>query len=156
MLRFQSQSGVNVGSVFNLVEFHLRSTVTNIHGKLFLQKSGICIGSRISPVLSELYLRIIDLSLADLLTQFSASVVLTGRYGDDILVCTLDSAFGELVKVWFLQAAPELTFSVEEAQGGRLQCLGIRFFVQNDLCWNFMERRILSPFRLGLNVIRNF
>lgn len=41
--------------------------------------------------------------------------MLTHRYVDDILVCTLDSVVGDLVKAQFLQAAPELSFAVEEA-----------------------------------------
>lgn len=37
----------------------------------------------------------------------------------------------------FLQAAPELTFSIETPADGWLQFFGIWFQVENGLCWEF-------------------
>lgn len=47
---FQNSSGVNVSRSLELLDIYLRSRV------FFLQKCGICIGSCIAPVLSDVFL----------------------------------------------------------------------------------------------------
>lgn len=138
-----SASGIDVVSFLKIVEYYLGSTVIMAEDKLFLQKSGICIGSRIAEfvlvlgLLSEVYLRVIDIMVSQSLETYAEGSVIVRRYVDDILVCSLDFHVGERVKESFLRAAPELTFSVENMQGGWLQFLGIRFLVENSLCWGF-------------------
>lgn len=139
-MQFQSASGIDVVSILKLVEYYLGSAVTMVQEKLFLQKkkkSGIFIGSRIAPLLSEVYIRVIGIMVSQSLAAYAEGSVIVRRYLDDILVCSLDPLVGKRVKESFLKAAPEVTFSVENVQGGWLQFLGIRFLVENDLCWEF-------------------
>src|SRR5690606_14069523 len=56
VLDFRNSVGMSLDSFLEIVTFHLNSTVIEFNDDLFIQKSGICIGSCIAPVLSELYL----------------------------------------------------------------------------------------------------
>ncbi|XP_049276158.1 uncharacterized protein LOC125760315 [Rhipicephalus sanguineus] len=57
---FQNRVGIPVASFLELVTFYLCSTYVRWEGSVYLQRSGICIGSSLAPVLSELFLGQID------------------------------------------------------------------------------------------------
>ncbi|XP_070377207.1 uncharacterized protein [Dermacentor albipictus] len=69
-VQFQNSSGVSVNDFVALVECYLSSTYICFNDKLFVQKDGICIGSCIAPILSEIFLGQFDKRVA---AQFSGS-----------------------------------------------------------------------------------
>ncbi|XP_075539192.1 uncharacterized protein LOC142573847, partial [Dermacentor variabilis] len=77
-----------------LLSMYLRSTFSKWDGSVYLQKQGICIGSCIAPILSDLYLvrvnRIMDAKLEN------SNVKKVYRYVDDYLVLLDPSPCGEM------------------------------------------------------------
>ncbi|KAH9378446.1 hypothetical protein HPB48_018156 [Haemaphysalis longicornis] len=59
-IRFQNAAGVSVSGFLELLSFCLRSTFIQYDGKPWLQREGICIGSRIAPILGDLFLSKLD------------------------------------------------------------------------------------------------
>lgn len=51
-----SASGLSVDSFLELLRFYLDSTYVAFEDETFLQKSGVCIGSNVAPILSDIYL----------------------------------------------------------------------------------------------------
>lgn len=56
---FQNVTGLSV-SIFLLVSFYLKSTFATWNEKLFIRKNGVCIGSCIAPLSSDIYLAFYD------------------------------------------------------------------------------------------------
>ncbi|CAN8013567.1 unnamed protein product [Ixodes persulcatus] len=56
IIAFQTASGISQGGFLELLTVYLRSTFACWEDNTFLQKAGVCIGSCIAPVLSNLYL----------------------------------------------------------------------------------------------------
>ncbi|XP_077551733.1 uncharacterized protein LOC144165834 [Haemaphysalis longicornis] len=83
-VRFQNAALVSVDGFLELLKFYLRSTVAEWDGKYYVQKQGVCIGSCLAPVLSNLFLAHLDRCLADRLDV--VHVVKVCRYVDDFLV----------------------------------------------------------------------
>lgn len=83
-ISFQNSSGIPVDKFLELLALYLRSTFSTWEGNIYLQNNGICIGSCLAPVLSDLYLASLDRVVANRLPQ--CKVVKTFRYVDDYLL----------------------------------------------------------------------
>ncbi|XP_077553602.1 uncharacterized protein LOC144168506 [Haemaphysalis longicornis] len=81
---FQSECEISTGKFLEALNFYLDSTYVEYSGSLYLQKEGVCIGSSLAPVLSDLLLASLDRQLQMALE--GKSVVKTFRYVDDYLV----------------------------------------------------------------------
>ncbi|XP_077553291.1 uncharacterized protein LOC144168094 [Haemaphysalis longicornis] len=64
-VRFQNSANVTVGGFLELLGFYLQSTIAEWDEKYYVQKQGVCIGSCLGPVLSNLFLSHLDRCLAD-------------------------------------------------------------------------------------------
>lgn len=53
---FQNAAGVNVDSFLELLGCYLTATVVSHEGQAYVQRSGVCIGSRVAPHLCDVYL----------------------------------------------------------------------------------------------------
>lgn len=53
---FQNSTGISVEKLLDHLPFYLNSTFISFKGNTFLRKSGICIGSSVAPILSDIYL----------------------------------------------------------------------------------------------------
>src|SRR5690606_10449208 len=84
--------GLDDKTMVELVEMYLRSTVCLVEGEWVVrQKSGICIGSRVAPVLSDLVLAEIDNKIRETFEQAIVSQKLVVfRYVDDYLIIIRD------------------------------------------------------------------
>ncbi|KAG0421490.1 hypothetical protein HPB47_002616, partial [Ixodes persulcatus] len=60
MCKFQNASGVSVKGFLSLLDLYLRSTLVEYEGKIYIQKAGVCIGSCLAPILSEIFLMYVD------------------------------------------------------------------------------------------------
>lgn len=149
LVRFQSQSGIDVGSFFNLTELYLNSTAVEFEGSKFSQKKGVCIGSSLAPALSEVYLTSLDSALGQVVQSFPAGSVMIKRYVDDILVCSVEKGALPKIKDFIVQAAPELTFSSEEPDEGVLQYVDLRLNTVDGLCREYgkLAAKPLLPYK---------
>ncbi|KAH9373117.1 hypothetical protein HPB48_003527 [Haemaphysalis longicornis] len=81
---FQNSAGMSSDNFMSLLDYYLSSTVVRSHGNLVMQKRGVCIGSCIAPVLSDLFLAKCDRQISCRLKD--TSVIKVCRYMDDFLV----------------------------------------------------------------------
>lgn len=78
---FVRQSNVSVETFLELLALYLESTAVGIGDELFVQKTGVCIGSSVAPVLSDIFLSGVDRAIQDCLSD-SVKIF---RYVDDYL-----------------------------------------------------------------------
>ncbi|KAM7304805.1 hypothetical protein ISCGN_014705 [Ixodes scapularis] len=57
---FQNASGIPTGGFLDLLRLYLRSSLVEYEGEIFIQRSGVCIGSCLAPILSEIFLFFVD------------------------------------------------------------------------------------------------
>lgn len=81
---FQNSVGVSVEKFLELPRFNLSSTVVHFSDEYVVQREGICIGSCIAPILSDLVLAYFYKRIASCLD--TATVATVFRYIDDYLV----------------------------------------------------------------------
>lgn len=62
-LAFRNSSGISVESFLELLSFYLNSTYVGFKDDVFLQKSGVCIGCKVAPILSDIFLSKVDRDL---------------------------------------------------------------------------------------------
>lgn len=56
LTRLQNASGTTVKGFLDLLRLCLGSTLVEHEGTVFMQRSGVCIGACLAPILSEMYL----------------------------------------------------------------------------------------------------
>ncbi|KAM7304095.1 hypothetical protein ISCGN_013995 [Ixodes scapularis] len=83
-IKFQNSCGVSVADFLDLLLFYLRSTSVVYCDQFYIQRKGVCIGSCLAPVLSDLLLAYYDRLLEISLRDFKVARVF--RYVDDFLV----------------------------------------------------------------------
>lgn len=79
-VQFRNSSGVSVESFLELLSMYLKATVVTWGEKRLIQRNGVCIGSKIAPVLSNIFLSGVDRVVRDALRGVADSVF---RYVDD-------------------------------------------------------------------------
>ena len=140
-LAFVNSSLVSVEAFLELLSFYLKSTFVTWEGKQFIQKSGVCIGSRVAPVLSDIFLstvdRLVDCEARDL-------VVKIFRYVDDYLILFRKGCppfhYINLMKL-FKEKVFGLNFTCKLPSNNCLQFLDLRLFLQSDhVCWCYSPR----------------
>ncbi|CAN7939463.1 unnamed protein product [Ixodes hexagonus] len=85
LCRFQNSFGIPLSGLIELLQLYLRSTMIEQGGKVFIQKSGVYIGSCLAPVLSEIYLCFVYRAIYEEL-QSTVPGCRVLRYLDDYLV----------------------------------------------------------------------
>lgn len=138
---FVNKCCVSVRSFLELLSCYLRSTVIGFEGKLYLQREGICIGSRIAPVLSNIFLGCID---EDIEQELGWCGVKIFRYVDDYLVIVDESkssrTLGDVLDV-FKRVGKGLKFTYEVPQQNELRFLDLMLSASHDhICWEFWPR----------------
>lgn len=83
-LGFRNASGLSVESFLELLLLYLNSMVVGWRDGFYLQKTGVCIGSCVAPILSDIFLGEVDSAVAGALEATSVRKVLC--YVDDFLV----------------------------------------------------------------------
>src|SRR5690606_40642211 len=83
--KFEEEFGINDLQLMKLLRLYLSSTVTEFGEEKWRQKSGICIGSKIAPILSNIFAAAFDRKL-DLELQTKGVKGSIYRYVDDFLV----------------------------------------------------------------------
>lgn len=137
-MMFKNNVRIPVESFLELLWFYLCSTVVSFGQSLFVQKSGICIGSRVAPVLSNICLGKVDRALEQ---DFEGVARHVFRYVDDYLVFVDRVNFmASMIQVlsMFKQRGKGLCFTSEIPRDNVLQFLDLSLQFQRDhVCWSY-------------------
>ncbi|XP_077522983.1 uncharacterized protein LOC144133723 [Amblyomma americanum] len=126
---FQNSAGISTDTFLELLTVYLDSTVVAHNQKHYVQKSGICIGSKVAPYLSELYLASCDRKIDSIVRGYPGTTIF--RYVDDFLISCSISAheaaecnFVGRMLTLFQESMPEFTFTheLESATMGEETC----------------------------------
>lgn len=151
-LSFQNDAGIPEGKFMALLELYLRSTYVEWDGSLYLQKSGVCIGSCLAPFLSDLFLARAGRTISSLLE--GSGVIRVFRFVDDFLVL-IDKKFMDTDQVVtntltiFRHVLSPLIVTHELSVDSTIRFLDLRLFVTTDhTCWQYEPRanKPLLPF----------
>ncbi|XP_077486822.1 uncharacterized protein LOC144098177 [Amblyomma americanum] len=138
-VRFQNACGTSTEKFLEAMAFYLRSTFISFNNELFVQRQGVCTGSCVAPLLSDLLLAKADRRLKEALLNTNAVRVF--RFVDDFLVVykTSDQDPGKDVEALFKvfsENLGEFELTKELPDEGQLQYLDLRLFPSEDhLCW---------------------
>ncbi|KAG0426258.1 hypothetical protein HPB47_026629 [Ixodes persulcatus] len=113
MCKFQNASGVSVKGFLSLLDLYLRSTLVEYEGKIYIQKAGVCIGSCLAPILSEIFLMYVDRAIKAKL-EATAPGCQVFRYVDDYLVLHQEQTKPETILKAFTSSPAGLTFKKED------------------------------------------
>lgn len=80
---FRNTCGMTVESFLQLLHSYLNNTHVGFGDETFIQTTGVCIGSKVAPVLSTIFLSSVDRELAK---DLDGVVTKVFRYVDDYLV----------------------------------------------------------------------
>ncbi|XP_037509707.1 uncharacterized protein LOC119386476 [Rhipicephalus sanguineus] len=133
VVRFQNECGTSVDRFLDLL-MYLRSYVVQFAGKMYLQNEGVCIGSCLAPVLSDLSIARYDRDIQGNLLKGHVKVL---RYVDDYLVFidADDNGFDTMVRnVYgiFGKTMEGLTLTKELPEDGTLRFLDLLLFFKNE------------------------
>ncbi|XP_042149365.1 uncharacterized protein LOC121837684, partial [Ixodes scapularis] len=142
-LAFRSSSGVSLETFLELLLFYLQSMVVGWQEGCYRQKSGVCIGSCVAPVLRDIYLGEVDCGIERELG--GTSIIKIIRYVDDFLVFfrrsgTLEALVDTVVAV-FEKCGGGLRFTFEVPKEGVLQYLDLSLRIGDSrVCWTYRPR----------------
>lgn len=148
VVRFQNECGTCVDRFLDLVMLYLRSSVVQFAGKVHLQKEGVCIGSCLVLVLSDLLLDHYDRDVQRSLPESHAKNVF--RYVDGYLVFidAGENGFDTMVQsVYgiFGKTMDGLTLTTELLEGGTLRFHDLLPLLKNEhVCWRYAPRSAKS------------
>jgi len=145
---FSEKSLLSTEQFLRLLKIYLSSTVIKKGTKFYTQKAGVCIGSKVAPVLSALYLEFVNKQVFNSLRLNSVDDILILNFVDYLVITSsaLDTAS---VKNTFEICGSKLTFTEEKADDrGTLRFLDLRIFSSTGLCVAFSPRssKPLLPF----------
>lgn len=138
---FVNASSVPVSSFLEIRTFYLNSAFVEWRNELYTQKSGICIGSKVAPVLSDIFLSKVDRDLERNLHGMCTKVF---RYVDDFLIvtepCHIVSRVPDVLKV-FKECGHGLKFTLELPKQNQIQFLDLKLDLQaSHVCWEYSPR----------------
>ncbi|XP_077492444.1 uncharacterized protein LOC144103656 [Amblyomma americanum] len=135
-VQFIGGSGIAVESFLELLSSYLNTTFMGWRDKIFLQKQGVRIGSRVAPVLSNIFLRKVYEAISRSLKGLTLRIC---RYVDDFHVLVEKDGQArrtvDVLKV-FKENAMGFKFTLEVPVNDELQFLDLRLrFKEGHVCW---------------------
>ncbi|CAN8002462.1 unnamed protein product [Ixodes hexagonus] len=103
----------------------------------YAQKQGVCIGSSLAPILSEVYLSTLDQAVHARLQSFPQGCAIIRRYVDEIFICVFGGPSVDWGVALIKEQARELFFTREDSIGGCLTFLDLKVFSSVGLCWSY-------------------
>lgn len=156
---FVNRCGISVENFIELLSFYLSSTLVRWDAKVFTQKSGICIGSRVAPVLSDIFLSCVDRVLH---TDFGEMVLKVFRYVDDYMILLRRKDYlRQMIDILkcFRERGQGLQFTSACPVNGALQFLDFSLsFHDSRVCWAFAPRSrkpLLSFFSCHSKIVKS-
>lgn len=143
VVRFQNECGISVRSFLDLLRLYLQSLYVEFNGSIFVQNDGICIGSCLAPILSNLYMAKGDRELQPRLQGYG--VVACFRYVDDFLLCFPRSKCAnikpEVFVAMFKTTFRGLDFTYELPTSSGIKFLDIMISQgEGHMCWEYDVR----------------
>ncbi|KAM7312836.1 reverse transcriptase domain-containing protein [Ixodes scapularis] len=126
---FQTAAGINIDAFLELLGVYLTATVISYEGLDYVQKSGICIGSRVAPHLCDLFLAACGRHIQSTLNDARVKAIF--RYVDDFLIlCSTDIESEEngcrsTIMKSFHECCPDLLFTHELPVGKSIKFLDL-------------------------------
>lgn len=112
-VRFQSAAGISIGDFLRIIELYLSSSVINIDNGMYIQKAGICIGSPMAPILSNIYFSIFHDNALSFMSSYPPDTIVVKRFVDDFLALALSENMLSKVESIIMSSAQELWFTAE-------------------------------------------
>lgn len=141
---FQNESGLSVSHFLELLSFYLKSTFAIWNGCVFIQRNGVCIGSCIAPVLSDIFLAFHDKVLSGKLEGTKVGKIF--RFVDDYLVLLdcdneeIDSAVSFVLST-FKECLKPLVLTHEVPVNGAIRFLNLSLQLgHGHVCWIYEPR----------------
>lgn len=138
---FIDACGVSVASFMELLSFYLNSTFVCWQDSMYVQRSGVCIGSQVAPLLSDIFLSKVDTALQP---GLEAIGVVAFRYVDDYLIFLGKDDSDRLaqdVLGMFKEGGQGLSFTSEFPKDNHLQFLDLDLcFGDDHVCWGYSPR----------------
>lgn len=142
---FQNMTGLSTDNFLELLRFYLSSTIVTFNDRCLIQKEGVCIGSCLAPLLSDIFLSTLDKRIQASL--YNASVLKVFRYVDDYLVVMNATeardrgiVVDDIIDI-FVCNAFGMKFTHELPQEGHIQYLDVCFiFEETRVCWQYKPR----------------
>ncbi|XP_064456861.1 uncharacterized protein LOC135367487 [Ornithodoros turicata] len=151
-VQFQNEVGVDVSTFLAVLRLYLQSTTVEFLGGVYLQRAGVCIGSCVAPVLSNLLLARYDRRLERALRDMGVRRVF--RFVDDYLIIfdtenvAVDERTEHITRIFQRTLSP-FTLTRELPVEHRLRFLDLELAIEPDhLCWIYAPRskKGLLPF----------
>lgn len=140
---FRNRSGMSLEKFLEILCMYLDSTIVKFKDKLFRQKKGVCIGSKVAPALSTIFLSKVDRLVNSELEGKGLKIKII-RYVDDYLILGLNKEWDEVtssVLDTFRRRGKGLNFTVEQPSNNCLQFLDLKLIFEKDhLCWEYSPR----------------
>ncbi|CAN8029037.1 unnamed protein product, partial [Ixodes persulcatus] len=149
---YQNTVGISVEGFLELLDKYLRSTFATWESTVYLQRQGVCIGSCIAPVVSDLFLASIDRIILEHLEGTKVARVF--RYVDDFLVLlktdvlSFRSSMTHILGI-FSDCLSPLVLTHEVPEAGCIRVLDLTLTMCPDhVCWAYDPRagKPLLPF----------
>lgn len=140
---FRNFCAMPIESFLELVPFffYLCHTFVGFNGQMFIQKSGVFVGSKVAPILSSLFLAKLDQKVQEKLPGSGKRIF---RFIDDYLVlgsCSQLDAFKGTVLSCFKKHGNRLNFACELLTGNKLQFLDLTLsFDSYHTCYMYAAR----------------
>jgi hypothetical protein len=143
--KFENEVKLDVLNFLELIRVYLKTTIIKINNQYYRQKKGVCIGCRIAPYLSDIYLGKVNRLLMEEAARrnISEEELLGARFVDDYLF------LGDIDKEWdwikdkLQEYAISLTFTQEDPEDNEIQFLDVRITkVSYHLCWRYAQRSV--------------
>ncbi|XP_064485835.1 uncharacterized protein LOC135398350 [Ornithodoros turicata] len=146
---FSTETGMSSRSFVELLRIYLLSTTVEFQKGIYRQKKGVCIGSRLAPAQSNIYLAAFDRQLQGRLQRAAPNMLRICRYVDDYLLVSVGEVDWVPVLQLFQTNEFGLKFTLEEPARDTLQFLDLRLIREaRHLCWMYGQRteKPLLPF----------
>ncbi|XP_075737707.1 uncharacterized protein LOC142777277 [Rhipicephalus microplus] len=149
---FQTRTGIHNSNLLELLSFYLKATFVSWEDKNYLQKSGICIGSCLAPILSDIFLAHHDRVLSNKLDD--SVVFKVCRFVDDYLVLlkgdsqNFQTISSDVLTV-FRECLKPLVLTHESPTDNNLKFLDLKLLLDSrHVCWMYEPRsgKPLLPF----------
>lgn len=122
---FIDRCGISVEGFLELLGCYLKPTLISWDGKMYIQKSGVCIGSIVAPVLRTIFLDRMDREIDSALKGTMRKVF---RYMDDYLVVVggnrPSTSIAEVLWI-FKEKGMGLNFPFESPEDNQIQFLDL-------------------------------
>lgn len=144
VIAFQNECGISADAFLELLSFYLCSTFVEWNGDMYIQKDGICIGSCLAPVLSDMFLALRDKTLQDRLEGFCVCRIF--RFVDDYFVLvqndnlSFEQQFLNIHSV-FTECLKPLVLTHETPLNDSIRFLDLALhFTPSHVCWSYEPR----------------